>query len=86
MILPFEKIVEEVPSNCIFISSESAVEKLKKVAGEKMGLKNLISTPPSGVAVAKLGLEKFKKNQIEDLSNLEPLYVSKVAFKTKKYA
>ena len=88
MLLPLNKMVEKIPADALFILLEDENFRLtwNKLTDEKNILAKVIPLSPSGVAVAKLGLEKFRKQQVADLSNLEPLYISPVAFKTKKNA
>ncbi|OGC78723.1 MAG: tRNA (adenosine(37)-N6)-threonylcarbamoyltransferase complex dimerization subunit type 1 TsaB [candidate division Zixibacteria bacterium RBG_16_40_9] len=88
MLLPLDKMVEKIPQQALFIllEDENFRAKWNDLTAEKNILAKVITVLPSGVAVAKLGFEKFEKNQVADLSNLEPLYVSPLAFKTKKRA
>ncbi len=86
MLLPLDKMVEKIPSQALFILLEDENFRVKwnQLTTQKNILAKVITVQPSAVAVAKLGWEKYKQNQVADLSNLEPLYVSPVAFKTKK--
>ncbi len=86
MLLPLDKMVEKIPPQALFILLEDENFRVKwnALTAERNILAKVITVLPSGVAVAKLGLEKYKRHKLEDLSNLEPLYVSPVAFKTKK--
>lgn len=88
LLLPLDKMVEKMPADALFIllEDENFRATWNKLTGEKNILAKVVTLLPSGVAVAKLGLEKFRKQQVADLSNLEPLYISPVAFKTKKNA
>jgi len=77
-VLSLEKLVKNLPDKVLFSGPGVFVfkERLEKIVKRKkvhylLGENSL----PSGVAVAKLGLEKLKKNKIEDLSLLVPLYV-----------
>lgn len=77
-VLSLEKLVKNLPDKVLFSGPGVFVfkERLEKIVKRKkfhylLGENSL----PSGAAVAKLGLEKFKKNKIEDLSLLVPLYV-----------
>lgn len=86
MLLPLDKMVEKIPPQALFILLEDENFRVKwsQLTAQKNILAKVITVLPSGVAVANLGLEKFKQNQVVDLSKLEPLYVSPVAFKAKK--
>jgi len=88
MLLPLDKMLEKIPEDALFIllEDENFRATWNKLTAEKNILAKVITLSPSGVAVAKLGLEKFRKQQVADLSNLEPLYISPLAFKTKKNA
>ena len=88
MLLPLDKMVEKIPADALFIllEDENFRATWNKLTAEKNILAKVVTLSPSGVAVAKMGLEKFRKQQVADLSTLEPLYISPVAFKTKKNA
>lgn len=88
MLLPLDKMLEKIPADALFIllEDENFRASWNKLTAEKNILAKVTTLLPSGVAVAKLGLEKFRKQQVADLSNLEPLYISPVTFKTKKNA
>jgi len=88
MLLPLDKMVEKIPGEALFILLEDENFRVKwnQLTAEKNISAKVLTLSPSGVAVAKLGLEKFKKQEVADLSNLEPLYISPLAFKTKKNA
>src|SRR3990170_3073802 len=72
MLLPLDKMVEKIPQQALFIllEDENFRAKWNDLTAEKNILAKVITVLPSGVAVAKLGFEKFEKNQVADLSNL----------------
>jgi len=76
--LSLEDLVEKLPGKVLFSGPGVFLfkKRLKSIAkGKKIFFVSGENSLPSGVAVARLGLEKLKKNKIEDLSLLIPLYV-----------
>ena len=77
-VLSLEKLVKKLPKRVLFSGPgvpvfKDMLEKIEKTRKFHYLLGE--NSLPSGVAVAKLGLEKLRRKKIEDLNLLIPLYV-----------
>ena len=72
-----ENLVEKIPKEVIFLGPGVDVFKkiFEKLIGKKAYFIDGEISLPSGVAVAKLGWEKLKMEDKEDLASLIPLYI-----------
>ena len=79
LVVELPELIKRIPPEVAFTGPgiKTFKSELKKAMGKRAHFLRGEKTLPSGAAVAYLGWEKFKKDEKEDLSSLEPLYVRK---------
>jgi tRNA threonylcarbamoyladenosine biosynthesis protein TsaB len=77
MAVDIEGLAKKISTKTLFVGPGARLYKteLRSLLGEKACFALNEQSVPSGASVARMGISKLRGHQIEDVTDLEPLYI-----------